>query len=48
MPKSDLISERILISNIKSYGKFHLGLAKTGLKSEVALVLIGLNSEILL
>ena len=31
-----------------SYGKFHLGLAKTGLNSEVVLILGGLNREILL
>ena len=36
------------ISNINSYRKQHVGLAKTGLKSEVVLNLSGLNSEVLL
>ena len=37
----------VLISNIISCGKYHLGLGKTGLDSEVVLILGGLNSDIL-
>ena len=47
-PKSGLISEVILILNTISYEKYHLGLAKTGLNSEVVFISSGLNSEILL
>ena len=35
LPESGLISEVVLISNIISYGKYHLGLAKSGLNNEV-------------
>ena len=35
LPKSGLISEVVLISNTISYRKYHLGVAKTGLNSEV-------------
>ena len=38
----------VLITSILSLGKYHLGLAKTGLISEVVLILGGLNSEIFL
>ena len=38
----------VLISNIKSEEKLHLGLGKTGLNSEVVLILGGLNCDILL
>ena len=38
----------VLLSNLESYGKYHLGLAKTGLKSEVVLLSSGLNSRIAL
>ena len=36
------------MSNIISLGKYHLGLVKTSLSSEVVLILAGLHSEILL
>ena len=42
------IPEVVLILNMISYGKYHLGLAKTGLNSEVVLNLSDLNSDILL
>ena len=48
LPKSGLIREVVLISNIISQGKYHMGLGKTGLNSEVVLILGGLNSDILL
>ena len=35
LPKGGLISEIALESNKKSYKKYHLGLAKTGLNSSV-------------
>ena len=46
--KISLISEVVLISNIVSYEKYYLGLAKFGLKSEVVLISSSLNSVILL
>ena len=48
LPISGLICEVVLISNIISKEKYRLGLAKTGLNSEVVLILSGLNCEILL
>ena len=38
----------VLISNIISLGKYHIGLGKTGLDIGVVLILGGLNSDILL
>ena len=38
LPISGLIREVVLISNMKSWGKYHLGLEKTGLSSEVVLI----------
>ena len=46
--ESGLIREVVLISNIISLEKYHLGLGKTSLNSEVVLILGGLNSDILL
>ena len=40
--------EVVLISNIISKGKYNLGLGKTGLNSEVVLILGGLNRDVLL
>ena len=48
LPKNGLIREVVLISNIILQGKYHLGPRKTGLNSEVVLILGGLNSNILL
>ena len=48
LPKSGLIREVVLISNIISKEKYHFGLGRTGLNSEVVLKLAGLNSDILL
>ena len=48
LPKSGLISEVVLISNMISLGKYHLGLSKASFNSEGVLILGGLNSDILL
>ena len=48
LPKSGLIREVVLISNIISKGKYHFGLGKTGLNSEAVIILGRLNSDVLL